>query len=646
MKRLTVPSWVLLMTLVFALAACGGEGGEISFSTANIQNARMATDESGDEVVTVYEQDDTFFAVADLNNAPDGTVVRAVFTAVDADGTDPNFVIDEGELETGSADIHFSLSPGSLWPVGSYKADLYLNDDLVETLEFTVEGDVTSAPSETAEETTPTEEPTKEATEIPAASGAITTVEDARQAVIQIQAEGTFVEPEGVAYNAAGRGSGFIIDETGLAVTNNHVVTGAALVKVFLDGETTPRNARIVATSECSDLAVIDIDGDGFPYFDWYSGDSKVGNEVYVAGFPLGDPEYTLTRGIISKENAGGESNWASVDHVLEYDAQAAGGNSGGPVINTNAQVVAVHYASSLETDDQAFGISSDIAQGVVQQLMTGSDVHSIGINGRAIMSDDGSIFGIWVSSVKSGSPADNAGIRPGDLLRQLEGLVLATDGTMADYCDILRSRSPEDTMSFSLWRLNTGEVLEGQLNGRVAEVVSTLGGGSESSGNGGNGSAQPSGSYMTVNDDSGQLAMNVPVEWSQVDGGAWLNDSGENIGIRVVASPDINGFLGSWSVPGVSFRASDSLNLSDTEVIDLFDFSGDCEYGGREAYADQLYTGQYDIWNDCGDTGSTYVILTAVPQDAAFVILLEMQFVAEADFNAFEEILNSFIVQ
>ncbi|KAA3662053.1 MAG: peptidase S1, partial [Chloroflexi bacterium] len=140
------------------------------------------------------------------------------------------------------------------------------------------------------------------------------TVEQARAAVIQIQAEGTFAEPDGVAYNAAGRGSGFIIDESGIAVTNNHVVTGAALVKVWLDGENEPRNARIIATSECSDLAVIDIDGDGFPYLEWFNGNSKVGNEVYVAGFPLGDPEYTLTRGIVSKENADAESNWASVD--------------------------------------------------------------------------------------------------------------------------------------------------------------------------------------------------------------------------------------------------------------------------------------------------------------------------------------------
>jgi serine protease Do len=69
-------------------------------------------------------------------------------------------------------------------------------------------------------------------------SQAVTSLDDVRQAVVQIEAEGTFVSPsEGTVYNAAGRGSGFIIDESGIAVTNNHVVTGAALLKVYVGGD-------------------------------------------------------------------------------------------------------------------------------------------------------------------------------------------------------------------------------------------------------------------------------------------------------------------------------------------------------------------------------------------------------------------------
>lgn len=189
-------------------------------------------------------------------------------------------------------------------------------------------------PAETdAPEPVETEAPEPVATE-EAASGAIDSISDARSGVIQIQAEGTFIDPEfGLQLNSAGRGSGFIIDESGLAVTNNHVVTGAALIKVRQADDTEWRNARLLGVSECSDLAVIDINGDGYAYFDWYDGPVDVGTDIYVSGYPLGDPEYTLTRGVISKADAGGESSWASVDSVIEYDANALPGNSGGPVL-------------------------------------------------------------------------------------------------------------------------------------------------------------------------------------------------------------------------------------------------------------------------------------------------------------------------
>jgi hypothetical protein len=76
---------------------------------------------------------------------------------------------------------------------------------------------------------------------------------------------------------------------------------------------------------------------------------------------------------------------------------------------------------------------------------------------------------------VQSGSPADKAGIAPGDLLLTLENLDLATDGTMADYCDILRSHDPGDTLSVIVFRPGTGEILEGQLNGRELAVTGSI---------------------------------------------------------------------------------------------------------------------------------------------------------------------------
>jgi S1-C subfamily serine protease len=347
---------------------------------------------------------------------------------------------------------------------------------LVAVLACNLGGAETEEPPTTVpEEPTPFEE---EPTLPPETSGegAVTSLDGVRDATVQIEAQGTFIDPEfGLQVNAAGRGSGFIISPSGLAVTNNHVVTGAALLKVWVGGEGEARNAKILGVSECSDLAVIDIDGEGYPYLEWFQGTIDVGLDIYVAGFPLGDPEYTLTRGVISKAEADGETYWSSVPAVLEYDANANPGNSGGPVIDSDGNVVAVHYASNREAR-QAFGIARDAAQAVLDELESGLDVNSIGINGTAVISQDGTLSGIWVASVKSGSPADEAGIRAGDILYSLEGLVLATDGTMKDYCDILRTHDASDTLAIEVIRYATLEILEGQLNGRELEVVGTFG--------------------------------------------------------------------------------------------------------------------------------------------------------------------------
>jgi S1-C subfamily serine protease len=307
-------------------------------------------------------------------------------------------------------------------------------------------------------------------------AGLVSALQDAKGAVIQIEAQGTFIDPEfGLILNGAGRGSGFIIDPSGIAVTNNHVVTGAALLKVWVGGDTSKTyNAKVLGVSECSDLAVIDIDGEGFPYLEWYDDNPDVGMDIYVSGFPLGDPEYTLTKGVISKARADGETSWASVDSVIEFDANANPGNSGGPVLNPDGKVMGILYASNPSTD-QSFGISQTIAKDIVQRLEAGEDINSIGVNGQAVGTDDGSLTGIWVSSVQSGSPADRAGILPGDILTSMENLVLATDGTMADYCDILRSHTPEDTLNLEVLRWTDGQMLAGQLNGRELDVVTVF---------------------------------------------------------------------------------------------------------------------------------------------------------------------------
>ena len=111
----------------------------------------------------------------------------------------------------------------------------------------------------------------------PSASGAVSSKEEARTAVVRIVSQGSFRDPEVGFQSGAGSGSGFIVSPDGLMVTNQHVVEGAGSVEVFIDGEDRPLNARILGVSECNDLAVLDLEGDGYPYFEWFEGNVEAG---------------------------------------------------------------------------------------------------------------------------------------------------------------------------------------------------------------------------------------------------------------------------------------------------------------------------------------------------------------------------------
>ncbi len=477
--------------------------------------------------------------------------------------------------------------------------------------------------------------------------GPIDDLADVYKAVVQIEAVGTFVDPEeGMLANAAGSGSGFIIDETGIAVTNNHVVTGGALFRVYVAGEEEPRNARVVGVAECADLAVIDIQGDGFPYLDWYEEPIQVGLDIYAAGFPLGDPEFTLTRGIIAKASAGGESSWASIDSVLQHDADIVPGNSGGPLVDGEGKVVGVNYR--LNQAGQYFAISRDEALALIERLRGGENVDAIGINSEAITIDE-DLTGIWVSSIDSGSVADQAGLEPGDILLAMEGLDLGVNGTIETYCDILRSHDPsEDVLSIEVLRLQTDEVLEGQLNGRELEQSFSIA--DETSDDTTTSSATPATyeEYMSVTDEQGIMSFEVPVDWVDVFEEPWVNEDDETLGLQLWAVPDIDAFYDDWGIPGVVFSYSESLapdEVAVADVLDGLDYSDVCTYDGRESLPDGFYRGEYDLWSACSDSEATVMVMALRPETEEYLLRIEVYTAGEADFEAMDRILDTFLI-
>jgi S1-C subfamily serine protease len=371
----------------------------------------------------------------------------------------------------------------------------------------------TSAPVPTKElpptVAAPTKEPTAVATQTQESGskskeGVVTNLLDAEKAVVRIVTQGAYEYPDFPAsLEESFTGSGFVIDPSGLVITNNHVVTGAALVNVYFSGDPKPLRAKIMGASQCSDLAVIKIEGDNLPYFEWYDKTIDRGLEVYSLGYPLGDPEFTQHKGSVSKKSASIITNWADVDNVIEHDALINPGNSGGPLVTADGKVVGVNY-SSLKSAQQYYAITNKEAKPILDDLIAGKDVLSIGVNGEAFQLDSG-LSGIWVYSVASGSVADKTGIKSGDVILEMEGIQLAKDGTMKEYCDILRGKKDKAVIGLKVVRYKTGELLEGQLNGRELAVTgkyqtSESSGQSSSSQSSGGQETQQTGDYFNEN--------------------------------------------------------------------------------------------------------------------------------------------------
>ncbi|WP_460773648.1 S1C family serine protease [Microbacterium sp. GXF7504] len=456
--------------------------------------------------------------------------------------------------------------------------------------------------------------------------------EEVETATVYLKGQGTFIDP-GTLDPAEGRwiGSGFLVSPDGLVVTNNHVVTGAGTLDAFVGGEEEVP-AKVLGASECLDLAVVQLDAEDLPFFDWYDGDITTGLDVYSAGFPLGAAEeFTLTRGIVSKDDFSFDTAWASLDHVIEHDARIRGGNSGGPLIDAKGRLVGVNYAGN-DSLDYNFAIHRDIAQDVLEKLASGEPVDSIGINAQAWGTEDGSLSGVWVSSVEAGGAADAAGIEPGDLIHKLAGVSVGTDGTLAEYCQVLRTQGSDATIDVEVYRPATDELLEGQVNGKELKVTASgVFGGSDTTTTGG---------FTTITDDAGVLRVSVPVEWGDVDGAGF--DDGGTPWYALAAAPDIAAFADSYDATGLQLMASDRAGMSADAALSRFSiFDGVCAPTATgEPYDDGMYAGVYSEW-ECGDS-LAYVISGLDADGNNVVVLLQLATQYDVD-EALPEILNTF---
>ena len=261
-----------------------------------------------------------------------------------------------------------------------------------------------------------------------------------------------------------GLGSGVIIDANGYILTNHHVVDGAEQIKVDLNDNRT-FDATLVGADPPSDLAVLKIEATNLQVLTLGDSDRmRVGDVVLALGNPLGIGQ-TVTMGIISaKGRQTGLSN-GSFEDFLQTDAPINRGNSGGALVSTNAELIGINsqiLSPSGGSIGLGFAIPSNMARTVAEQLINKGKVRrgQLGVVVLKIPSEEATKMGVTqgpgvvVYQVQSGSGADRAGLRAGDVITALNGTAINEPNT---FRNMIANTAPGTEVALTV-RRNGGE--------------------------------------------------------------------------------------------------------------------------------------------------------------------------------------------
>ena len=287
-------------------------------------------------------------------------------------------------------------------------------------------------------------------------------------------------------------GSGFVIDKAGHIVTNYHVIEGAERIEVSFSNQDTLR-ATLVGTDPSTDLAVLRVEASSRSLTPLVFGDSgvvRVGDPVVAIGNPFGLAR-TATAGIVSavQERTITAPNGYPIDHVIQTDAPINSGNSGGPLLSAEGEVIGVNTQIARSDGSSGnvgigFAVPSNTVKDVVAQLVeTGKvDRAYLGITGATVTEELARVFrlpvdaGVLVQSVGDGTAADKAGLRGGDQDVVVAGdgytlggdVIVALDGrrvaSLEQLRDLLARHKPGQTVDVGIYRDNERRTLEVEL--------------------------------------------------------------------------------------------------------------------------------------------------------------------------------------
>jgi len=371
-------------------------------------------------------------------------------------------------------------------------------------------------------------------------------------------------------------GSGFFISPDGYIVTNNHVVDNAEEIKVVLkDGK--ELRGIVVGRDEATDLAVVKVEGHGYPFVDFEnSAKPRVGDWVLAVGnpFSLGN---TATAGIVSAYNRDIGENF--VDYI-QIDAPINRGNSGGPTFDTYGRVIGVNtaiFSPSGGSVGIGFDIPADIAYNITKQLMAGEKIKRgyIGATIESLSDELADSYGMAgrkgavVADLVPGGPAQRAGIQPGDVVVAVNGQPVTSNSEMTR--EIAKVQAG-DVARLDLYRDGKERNIDIHTGLRPSEAQLALNGGAagdEDAGPGGGGSkASPNSPILGMSlapiDPAArqQYSIAAAVHGVLIEGVKGSSDAGEKglhrgdvivrAGYREVASAgDVSAAVAEWKKEG-----------------------------------------------------------------------------------------------
>lgn len=261
---------------------------------------------------------------------------------------------------------------------------------------------------------------------------------------------------------AASLGSGVIVSPEGYILTNHHVIAAADEIEIALaDGR--KARAHVIGSDPETDLAVVRVDMEALPTMTFgHSDDAKVGDIVLAIGNPFGVGQ-TVTMGIIS---ALGRTHMGinTFENFIQTDAAINPGNSGGALVDTSGNMIGINTAIVSRTGGSlgiGFAITASVAKQVMEQIIqTGSVTRGwIGVEVQDLTPELAESFkrpntsGALIAGVLKGGPADQAGVKPGDILMAVDGKTVTDSSVMLD---LIAALSPGKTATILVMRNQT----------------------------------------------------------------------------------------------------------------------------------------------------------------------------------------------